>query len=97
MDSGNDGCALGTTTGSDCCCWHDMLDQNHQERYCFKNCRIIIITQLTADQRKERKKEIILEEKGCVMYDEVKPNCAETAISLKSNIAYTTVKHTSVL
>ena len=31
------------------------------------------------------------------MYDEVKPNCAETAISLKSNIAYTTVKHTSVL
>ena len=31
------------------------------------------------------------------VYDEVKPNCAETAISLKSNIAYTTVKHTSVL
>ena len=28
------------------------------------------------------------------VYDEVKPNCAETAIFLKSNIAYTTVKHT---
>ena len=38
---------------------------------------------------KEREKESV--------YDEVKPNCAETAISLKSNIAYTTVKHTSVL
>ena len=38
-----------------------------------------------------------MEEKGSVMYDEMKPNCAEKAISLKSNIAYTTVKHTSVL
>ena len=33
MDSGNDGGTLGTTAGSDCCCcWHDMLAQNHQER-----------------------------------------------------------------
>ena len=39
---------------------------------------------------REREKESV--------YDEVKPNnCAETAISLKSNIAYTTVKHNSVL
>ena len=37
MDSGNDGGALGTTAGSDCCCcWHDMLDQNKQERYFLK-------------------------------------------------------------
>ena len=55
------------------------------------------ITQSTVNQIKKRKKEIILEEKEGVMYDELKPNCAETAISLKSNIAYTTVKHTSVL
>ena len=55
------------------------------------------ITQSTVEQRRDRKKENNVEEKESVMYDEVKPNCAETAISLKSNIAYTTVKHTSVL
>ena len=34
MDSGNDGGTLGTTAGSDCCCcWHDVLVQNHQKRY----------------------------------------------------------------
>ena len=55
------------------------------------------ITQSTVDQRREQKEENKVKEKESVMYDEVKPNCAETAISLKSNIAYTTVKHTSVL
>ena len=50
-----------------------------------------IFYQSTVDQTdladKGREKETV--------YDEVKPNhCAETAISLKSNIAYTTVKHT---
>ena len=49
-----------------------------------------IFYQSTVDQtdlaNKGREKETV--------YDEVKPNCAETAISLKSNIAYTTVKHT---
>ena len=36
MDSGNDGGTLGTTAGSDCCCyWHDMLAQNQQERYTY--------------------------------------------------------------
>ena len=52
-------------------------------------------TQSTVERR-DPKEENKVEEKGD-MYDEVKPNCAETAISLKSNIAYTTVKHTSVL
>ena len=34
MDSGNDGGTLGTTAGSDWFwCWHDVLAQNHQERY----------------------------------------------------------------
>ena len=40
---------------------------------------------VTVDQRRERKGDNKEEEKGCVMYDEVKPNCAETAISLKSS------------
>ena len=51
------------------------------------------IAQSTVNQRRERK-EYKVEEKESVMYDEVK---AETAISLKSNIAYTTAKHNSVL
>ena len=58
---------------------------------------------LTVDQtgladkgREQVRKSDAVEVKDSV-YDEVKPNCAETAISLKSNIAYTTVKHTSVL
>ena len=55
------------------------------------------VTQSTVNQRREREKENKLEEKGSVLYEEVKPNCAETAISLTSNIAYTTVKHNSVL
>ena len=49
-----------------------------------------------ADRRREQIKESgAVEEKGSA-YDEVK-HCAETAISLKSNIAYTTVKHNTAL
>ena len=66
-----------------------MLDQNHQKRYYLKKSTKFI-TQSTVHQRLrgDRKKEIILEEKESVMYDEVKPiaNFAQTAISLKSNI-----------
>ena len=99
MDSGNDGGTLGTTAGSDCCfCWHDMLAQNQQERYSLNLLYLSHSNQSTAvDQRREQVKESgAVEEKESV-YDEVKPNCAETDISLKSNIAYTTVKHISVL
>ena len=53
--------------------------------------------QSSVDQRTEPKKETSAVEQKESAYDEVKPNCAETAISLKSNIVYTTVKHTSVL
>ena len=53
--------------------------------------------QSIVDQRREQIKESDAVEAEGSVYDEVKPNCAETAISLKSNIAYTTVKHTSVL
>ena len=58
---------------------------------------------LTVDQTGLADKERVqVKESGAVevkesVYDEVKPNCAETAISLKSNIAYTTVNQTSVL
>ena len=55
------------------------------------------VTQSTVNQRREREKESKLEIKESVLYDEMTQNCTETAISLKSNIAYTTVKHTSVL
>ena len=65
-----------------------------QNRTSLINHVIVDLTDL-ADRRGEQ-----IKESGAVegsVYDEVKPNCAETAISLKSNIAYTTVKHTSVL
>ena len=54
------------------------------------------LTQSTVDQRTELKKETSAVEQKESAYDEVK-HCAETAISLKSNIAYTTVEHTSAL
>ena len=97
MDSGNDGGTLGTTAGSDCCCWHDVLAQNHRKRYSlFVKSGDIHSNQSTVDQRTELKKEISAVEQKESAYDEVK-HCAETAISLKSNIAYATVKHTSAL
>ena len=52
--------------------------------------------QSSVDQKTELKKETSAVEQKESAYDEVK-HCSETAISLKSNIAYTTVKHTSVL
>ena len=49
--------------------------------------------QSTVDQTvlatKRREKEVV--------YDEVKPNCAETVISLQSNISYTIAKKPSIL
>ena len=65
-----------------------------QNRTSFINHATVDLTDM-ADRRGERIKESGAVEK--ILYDEVKSNCAETAISLKSNIAYTTVKHTSVL
>ena len=59
-------------------------------------CKKVELTQSTVDQRTELKKETSAVEQKESAYDEVK-HCAETAISLKSNIAYTTVEHTSAL
>ena len=56
----------------------------------------ILINHQLIKELNRRKKLSAVEQKESA-YDEVKPNCAETAISLKSNIVYTTVKHTSVL
>ena len=49
-----------------------------------------------ADRRREQIKESDRVDKKESAYDEVK-HCSETAISLKSNIAYTTVNQTSSL
>ena len=49
-----------------------------------------------ADREREQIKESGTVEEKESAYDEVK-HCAETAISLKSNIAYTTVKHNTAL
>ena len=97
MDSSDDGSTLGTTAGSDCCCyWYDILAQNQQERYSlllylYVSSRAILLSTVDRTDLADKGRE-----KECV-YDEVKP-CVATAISLKSNIAYsTTVEHTSVL
>ena len=70
MDSGNDGGALGTTAGSDCCCyWHDMLDQNHQERYSFINCRDFLLPkqQLIGEENKRWKIKWKRKKVSCMM------------------------------
>ena len=79
------------------CCW---LKSNKKGQCTTEQSRSHLLTvdqTGLANKGREQVKESDAVEVKDSVYDEVKPNCAETAISLKSNIAYTTVNHTSVL